>query len=169
MSAEENKAIIRRLFDEVFNKGNLGAADAVLAPDYVLHDPAAPDFAGGREGYRQFQSRYLKAFPDHRLAVEDQIAEGDRVATRWTARGTHRGDLPCIPATGRPVTVTGITISRIFGGRIAEEWQDWDSPGMLQQLGVVPARPGARVKRSTVVSARRRLTGKRRPAGRPRR
>jgi len=169
MSAEENKAIVRRLFDEVFNKGNLGEADAALAPNYRLHDPAAPNFAGGREAYRQFQARYLKAFPDHRLTVEDQIAEGHRVATRWTARGTHRGDLPGIPATGKPVTVTGITISRMSGGKIAEEWQDWDGLGMLQQLGVVPAHPGAGGKRSKAVTARRRATGKRPPGGRTRR
>ncbi len=164
MSAEENKAIVRRLFDEVFNRGDLGAADAVLAPNYRLHDPAAPNFAGGREAYRQFQARYLKAFPDHRLTVEDQIAEGDRVVTRWTARGTHRGDLPGIAATGKPVTVTGITISRIAGGKIAEEWQDWDGLGMLQQLGVV-----AGGKRSKAVTARRRATGKRSTGGRTRR
>ena len=169
MSADQNKAIVRGVFDEVFNKGNLSAADEILAPDYTLHDPAAPKFTGGRKAYKQFQARYLKAFPDHRLTVEDQIAEGDKVVTRWTARGTHRGDLPGIPATGKPVTVTGITVSRISGGRIAEEWQDWDSLGMLQQLGVVPARPGARVKRSKAVTARRRSTGTRPPAGLARR
>ncbi len=139
MSAEHNKAIVRRLYDEVFNKGNLSAADEILAPNYSLHDPAAPKFAGGRQAYKRFQARYLKAFPDHRITVEDQIAEGNKVVTRWVARGTHRGDLQGIRPTGKRVTVTGITISRISRGKIAEDWQNWDSLGLLQQLGVAAA------------------------------
>lgn len=137
MSAEANKAIVHRVLDEVFNHKNLDAADELIASDYVLHDPANPQFRGGLEGYKAFQTTYLRAFPDAHLTINDQIASGDEVATRWTTQGTQTGDLPGITATGKPVTVTGITISRIVNGKIAEDWQDWDQLGMLRQLGVL--------------------------------
>jgi steroid delta-isomerase-like uncharacterized protein len=97
----------------------------------------APAFTGGIEAWKKFQSKYRKAFPDHRLAIEDQIAEGDKVVTRWTTQGTHKADLPGIPATGKHVKITGITISRLSNGKIVEEWQNWDALGLLQQLDVV--------------------------------
>src|SRR5690606_17580698 len=120
-----------------YNQKKLDVADELIAPDYVLHDPASPHFRGGLEGYKQFQVTYLRAFPDAHLTVDDQIAAADEVVTRWTTRGTQTGDLPGIPATGKQVTVTGITISRIENGKIVEDWQEWDQLGMLRQLGVV--------------------------------
>lgn len=137
MSADANKALVNRVFDEVFNQKNLAVADELIASDYVLHDPANPHFRGGLEGYKQFQSAYFRAFPDAHLIVNDQVASGDEVATRWVTHGTQTGDLPGIPAAGKQVTVTGITISRISNGKIAEDWQDWDQLGMLRQLGVL--------------------------------
>ena len=83
--------------------------------------------------------QYIDAFSDARITVDDQIAEGDKVATRWTGRGTHTGEIAGISATGKDVTVTGLTISRLEGGLIAEEWTTWDTLGMLVQLGAVPA------------------------------
>jgi steroid delta-isomerase-like uncharacterized protein len=138
MSAEENKALVRRFFEEVFNKGNLALAGEVLAPNYVLHDPATPNLAGGPEGYKQMVSTYRNAFPDLQLTVEDQMTEGEKVVTRWTTRGTQQGALPDIPPTGKQTTVTGITISCISGSKITEDWQTWDALGMMQQLGVIP-------------------------------
>ena len=84
---------------------------------------------------------YRSAFPDIQFTIEDLIAEGDKIVTRYTARGTHRGDLQGIPPTGRQVTVTGIIISRFANGKFVEGWLDFDALGMLQQLGVIPA-PG---------------------------
>ena len=140
MSTEEGKALVRRLLARVFDEANPAAADELLAPGYVYHAPGAPEVRGA-DGYKRLVGAYLAAFPDLRLTVEDQIAEGDKVATRFTARGTHRGELRGVAPTGRAMTATGIIISRVAGGRVAEEWETFDALGMLQQIGALPA-PG---------------------------
>ena len=137
MGAEENKALVRRQLEEVWNKGNLAAIDELYAPTYVDHDPANPGVQG-RDGVRQLVTMYRSAFPDLQFTVEDQIAEGDMVATRWTGRGTHKGELRGIPATGKQTTTPGITISRIVGGQDREDWVNYDALGLMQQLGVIP-------------------------------
>jgi steroid delta-isomerase-like uncharacterized protein len=140
----DNKAIVRRSFEELFSDGNLDVVYEVFAPHYIGHDPTLPDPIRGPEGFKQFVRMYRKAFPDLLLTVEDQIAEGDRVVTRFTARGTHRGDLMGIPATGARVTITGISIDHMRDGKSVESWTNYDTLGMLQQLGLVVARgPGA--------------------------
>jgi steroid delta-isomerase-like uncharacterized protein len=135
---EENKAISRRVIEEIFNRGRLEAADELVATDFVGHDPALPQPLRGPDGLRAQAEGYRSAFPDMRLTIEDEIAEGDRVVTRWTARGTHDGELFGISATGKQATVSGITIDRIAGGRIVETWNNWDTFGLLQQLGAIP-------------------------------
>jgi steroid delta-isomerase-like uncharacterized protein len=97
----------------------------------------------GPEGVRQFVTTYLTAFPDGKITIDDQLAEGDLVTSRWTGRGIHQGDLMGIPPTGKQVTVTGITISRVKDGKVVEEWTNWDTLGLLQQVGVVPEMAGA--------------------------
>jgi len=139
MSAESNKALSRRLMEEAFNAGNLDVVDELVATGFVNHDPAIPESTVGPEAAKANISGYRAAFPDLRIKVEDQIADGDRVVTRWSAKGTHQGELLGIPPTGKQSTVTGITIDLIVDGRIAESWTNWDTLGMLQQLGVVPA------------------------------
>ncbi len=139
MSAEENKAAARRFFTDAFSEGKLEVLDEVVAADATAHDPANPQYTGGAESSKGLVSMYRSAFPDLRFEIEDQIAEGDMVATRWTSSGTHDGDLPDIPATGRRSTVSGITIDRFEGGKAVESWTNWDTLGMLQQLGVIPA------------------------------
>ena len=136
MSAQENKAIVSRFYEEFFNKGNLEIVHELHTPDYQHHDPNAPDPGGGPEGYIKRNAMFLKAFPDRRLIIEDQVAEGDRIATRITMHATQTGDLPGIPATGKPVTIESMHICRIEGGRIAEEWELFDALGMLKQLGI---------------------------------
>ena len=138
MSSEQNKKIVRRAFEEPW-KGNLDVVDELTASDYIGHDPANPEPLRGPEGVKQFISTYLAAFPDARIMVEEQLAEGDLVATRWNGRGTHEGELMGIEPTGKQVTVSGLTISRLEGGKIVEEYQNWDTFGMMQQLGAVPA------------------------------
>ncbi len=135
MSAEENKAIVRRFYEEFINKGNLRIVHELHTPDYQHHDPDAPDPGGGAEGYIRRNAVFLEAFPDRRLTIEDQIAEGDKVASRITMRATHTGDLPGIPATGRTVNIESMHFCRISDGRIAEEWELFDALGMLSQLG----------------------------------
>ncbi len=139
MSAEENKRISIRLAEEAFSQGNLDVVDEIVADNYVNHDPAAPpDLPPGREGVKALASFYRSAFPDAQLTIEDAIAEGDTVVTRWTGRGTHQGDFAGIPATGKQVTITGITIDRIEGGKIVESWNEYNQLGLLQQLGAIP-------------------------------
>jgi len=134
MSVKENKAIFRRIVEEGFNKGNLAIVDELVATDHVNHT----DNVHGPEEYKQFITMYRTAFPDLHMTIEDQIAEGDKVVNRWTSRGTHKGDLMGIPPTGKQTTVTGMYVARIIGGKIVEEWGNFDALGMMQQLGVVP-------------------------------
>ena len=140
MSTEENKALERRGIEEGWNKGNLTVIDELIAANVVTHRPPAPPLQG-TEAFKQFVLMYRSAFPDLHYTIEDQIAEGDKVVTRWTARGTHKGELMGIPPTGKQGTVTGISVSRWANGKVVEIWINADDLGMLQQLGVVPA-PG---------------------------
>jgi len=138
MSTEENKALVRRTFFEAWNKGDLTAIAETHAEDYVYNDPAAPQIRD-REGFKQLIVMYRAAYPDIEFTLEDQIAEGDKVVTRWYAIGTHEGELMGIAPTGiRGSGVTGISIERIAGGKIVETWTNWDTLGMLQNLGVIP-------------------------------
>lgn len=136
--SEENKAVARRFF-EIWNSGELEQLDEVIAADAVDHDTQNP-FASttGPDGARQLMSTYRDAFPDLRFTVEDQLAEGDRVTTRWTATGTHEGDMMGVAPTGKQSTVTGMTIDRIEDGKVAEGWTNWDTMGMMQQLELIP-------------------------------
>jgi steroid delta-isomerase-like uncharacterized protein len=137
--SEENKAVARRFFD-AWNEGDLDALDEVMAPDAENHDPQDPfPSDGGAEAAKKLVSMYREAFPDVHFEVDHQVAEGDYVVTRWTATGTHEGELMGIPATGKRSTVTGVSIDRFEGGRIVEGWTNWDTLGMMQQLGLVPA------------------------------
>ncbi len=138
MSAEENKAIIRRWFESA-NQKKLDIADELFAPDYVLHNPDIAEGVHGPEGIKCLVSMYLNAFPDLGATIEDMFAEGNKVVTCWTFRGTHQGELMGIPPTHKQVTVTAITISRIGGGQITEDWNNLDTLGMLRQLGTVPS------------------------------
>ncbi len=142
--SEQNKALARRSLEEIWNKGNLAVADELIAPNHVAHDPANPNAGSGPEATKQQASMYRTAFPDLQITIDDQVAEGDQVVTRWTARGTHRGDLMGIAPTGKQMTVTGINITRIAGGKAQEDWTNWDTIGMMQQLGVVPQVAAAR-------------------------
>jgi steroid delta-isomerase-like uncharacterized protein len=139
MLSETNKTISRRFFEEAFGKGNLNVLDEIIASDHVNSGPGAlPELPTGPEGAKQLVTVYRNAFPDVRFTIDEQIAEGDKVVTRWTADGTHKGELQGIPATGKSSTVTGIAVDRIVNGKIAESWGIFDQFGMMQQLGLVP-------------------------------
>ena len=135
----DNREITRRVFEEIWNNKKLDVIDELMAADYVHHDPQSPDVPSGIEGYKQFVSYYLNAFPDLHYTIEDLLADGNTVAIRWTATGTHQGDLPGITKTGRQISVTGMTIARVRDGKFIESWGNWDALGLMQQLGVVPA------------------------------
>ena len=138
MSTEQNKANDRRII-EGLNQGNVNVFDELMVLNFVDHD--ASTTMQGVEAFKQFASAYLTAFPDLHFTIEDQIAEEDKTTLRYTARGTHRGELMGIPPTGKQVTVTGIFLTRWVNGKAEESWLNFDALGMLQQLGVVPV-PG---------------------------
>jgi steroid delta-isomerase-like uncharacterized protein len=138
--SEQNKALARRSLEEVWNQGKLTVIDELTASNATFHDPNVP---GGKftgpEGAKQFVQIYRGAFPDVRITINDQIAEGDKVVSRWTATGTHKGQLMGIAPTNKHSTVTGVNIDRYQDGKVVEGWASYDMFGMLQQLGVVPA------------------------------
>ena len=142
MTAENNKKMSRRFLEEAFSQGNMNVIDEVFATNHMNRGPAAmPGMPNGPEGMRQFVSYYRKAFPDTTFTIDEQIAEGDRVVTRWTAHGTNTGEMPGvgIPVTGKSATVTGVTVDRFANGKIVESWGIFDQMGMMQQLGVIPS------------------------------
>ena len=137
--SEENKALVRRYFEEIWDKGNLDLIDELFTTNFVRHGPTATEGeVRGLEGFKGPVSMYHTALPDLRVPVEDLISEGDMVVTRWTARGTHQGELMGNAPTGNPASVTGILIDRISGGKIEEEWVDYDTLHLMQQIGGVP-------------------------------
>ena len=135
--SEENKELIRRVFQEMDNKNPVIFYDP-FDPNFVGHFPGAPQPIN-REGHEQFAHAFYEAFPDLRHIIEDQIAEGDTVVSRITVRGTHKGDFRGTPPTGKEVEYSSATIHRIVGGKIVEEWVEADILGMMQQLGIIPA------------------------------
>ena len=141
-STEQNKAISRRADEELFNDGNLDVADELFAADFLYHDPTSGEAWRGPEGVKRYVRMFRTAFPDLRLTVEDQVAEGDNVAYRWTAHGTHRGELLGVAPTGRRVTLTGIAIARVVDGKIREMWENTDALGLMRQLGGLPPSAG---------------------------
>jgi steroid delta-isomerase-like uncharacterized protein len=147
MSTEENEAIVRRFFEEVYNRGNLEVADELMASDFVDHD-MLPGQQSGVEGYKRSVAEQRAASSDLRFSIEDMFAEGDKVVTRSIGSGTHdRGELMGAPPTGKRITVSNITITRLEGGKIVEEWTESDTLGMMRQLGLVPE-PGDSVESS---------------------
>jgi steroid delta-isomerase-like uncharacterized protein len=138
--SEENKAIARRALEEVWSgQGDLDAADELYAPNWLDHDPAIPEDIRGPEGAKELASMYRNAFPDNRYSVEEQVAEGDMVVTRWIASGTHQGEIMGIAPTGNRVTYAGTSVERIVDGKIEETWDNYDALGMMQQIGAIPS------------------------------
>ena len=137
MSTEENKALLRRLVDEGLHKKNLGIMDELISPNFVNHSAPA-GIPPTRDGYRQYVEMLLASFPDIYLDIEDLIAEGDKVVVRYTVRGTHQGSFMGLPPSGKQFSFTGIGIQRIVDGKFVERWEQADTLGLLQQLGVIP-------------------------------
>ena len=139
MSEEQNKATFRRYVEEVGNEGNLDLVDEIFGR-YISHQSDGHTEERGPEDVKRFTGEFHQAFPDFRTVVEDQIAEGDKVVTRWRASGTHQGEFRGIAPTGKQITVTGIGIFRFSDeGKVVESWDNFDQLGMMQQLGAIPA------------------------------
>jgi steroid delta-isomerase-like uncharacterized protein len=137
VAEEQLKEISRREFEQIFGQGRLDLIDETVAADYVCYDPALPDPLRGPQGLKQAVRGFRAAFPDLTFVVEEQIAEGDTVVTRWTARGTHLGELFGLAPTGARVTMPGIDSERFADGKIVECYANWDTLGLLRQLGAV--------------------------------
>lgn len=135
----ENKAIVRRLYEEVWNKRRVELVDELMSPSHAMHNNHVPDSCIGPEAYKREVARFMTGFPDLRFTVEDMLAENDKVAVGWTISGTHKGEFRGISPTGRKVFVEGITINQIAGGKIMDSYVSWDALGLMQQLGVAPA------------------------------
>lgn len=129
-------AAYERTWVEALNRGDVSVADSVFASDCVIHINGSPERNLSLDGFKQMMSGLVAAFPDLHLTIEDQIAAGDKVATRWVAVGTNSADFGSVPATGRQVRVDGLILDRVVEGRVVERWEQWDQMGMLQQLGL---------------------------------
>ena len=130
--SEENEAVVRRVQEEIINGKNMDLIDELLGSDYVWHGP-------GQDAGKEIYEMYLSAFPDLKMKIEERIAVGDKVISRFVSEGTHKADLPGVPATGKRVAgVKGIFISRVENGQIVEEWESFDELGMMKQIGAVP-------------------------------
>ncbi len=138
MYNDQNKLIARRLIEEGFNKHNLKLLDEIFTADARSHDPQQPNVGPGPDGVRQSMQVYLTAFPDSKLTIQREIAEGDYVVQHLTTTGTHTGELAGIPATGKRTNVTGVITSKFKDGKIVETWSLFDQLGLMQQIGVVP-------------------------------
>ncbi len=136
MSGDLNRDLAVRFTDEAWNGGNLDLIDELFTADYVGHDAPRPEPVHGPEGMKDFLRMYRGAFSDAHITLDDIIVAGDKVVTRWTGTGTHDGNLMGIPPTGKSVAFTGIRIFRVADGKIAEGWVNWDTFGLMRQLGV---------------------------------
>ena len=138
--SEENKVKARRLFEEAFGRGDVGVVDEVLDPDFVCYDPNSEAGEVRGSGTIKAEIEYFRnAVPDLTYTVEDQIAEGDKVVTRYTVSGTHQGEFFGVAPTGEQIKMSGISIDRFEGGKMVEEWPEYDLLGVMRQLGAVPA------------------------------
>lgn len=137
MDTDNSMAKTRRFIQEVFSKGNMGAADEFMSASFVDHDPL-PGQGPGVEGFKQGVSAFRQAFPDLTAAVDDIFADGEKVVIRITMKGTHQGSFMNMPATGKRIDVQGIDIVRMAGGKAVEHWGILDALTMMQQLGAVP-------------------------------
>ncbi|HEY3229817.1 MAG TPA: ester cyclase [Roseiflexaceae bacterium] len=137
MSTEENKAIVRRMTEEFYNQGNVELAEDFFADTYVHHDSASPHVRD-RDGLKQVLRAFLDGCPDLHITIDQLLAEGDTVTKRWTYHATHTGDLSGLPPTGKRITMSGLELFRLEGGKIVECWLGYDNLSLMQQLGVIP-------------------------------
>jgi steroid delta-isomerase-like uncharacterized protein len=135
--AEQNKELIRRAVEQIYNGANYSTLDQFVADDFVVH-VSKDEKVYGREGVEQFYTELRRAFPDLFFTIQDQIAEGDRVVTSWKAEGTHSGAFKGIPPTGKRVTLSAVDIDKIVNGKVVECWTKMDELGLLNQLGAIP-------------------------------
>ncbi len=139
MPADDLKQLDQRIYNEAWNAGKLDVLSELVASGAPIHDPGTPGIGSGPEGMKQLILTYRDAFPDTQFTIESQVAEGDLVLTRWRAHGTHKGTLMGVPPTNRMVEVAGMSLTRYANGKGVEAWTNWDTLGLMQQIGAIPA------------------------------
>ena len=137
MTPDQTKDVVARIATDIWNQGDLAVCDEIMHPDARYHGPHMPGGEGDRETWKRAIQMYRAGFPDSRVTFNAMYTVGETVVGRWMATGTHEGALPGVEATGRPITITGITIYALRDGKIAEAWEELDLLGMWRQLGVV--------------------------------
>lgn len=143
MAMEDNKTVMCRIVDEVWDKGEPEVIDELFAPDFVDHNPGP--YGSGREALKKFVTMFRTAFPDLHTTELDLIAEGDKVAARYTAIGTQEGDFMGVPPTGKQVTMSGVIFAKFANGKVVETWDFFDMIKFMEQLGIAPAMASARI------------------------
>ena len=139
--SSDNRAIVLRLYEEVWNKRRLEFASELISPSHALHGANFSGSSIGPEAYGRQVSLFVAGLPDLRFAIEDTVVENDKVVACWTISGTHKGEFMGVPATGKKVSIEGMTIHHIADGKIMDSYSSWDALGVMQQLGAVPV-PG---------------------------
>lgn len=132
--AKQNTTLVKRMFEEVFNKGNLNVLDEILENNVTVYDASLHNEKGNFKAFKEAQLNYHRAFPNMKVKIDDIFAEGDKVIVRWTATGTHSGELQGIAPTNQAVKITGISINNFKNGKIVEIYQTWDRLGLLEQI-----------------------------------
>ena len=164
MSPEERKAFVRRQIEEMWNGGNLNLVNEFFTSDFVSHGLTGSEGIHGPEGYKQYAAAVLSAFPDYHMQIVDQVAEGDRVTTRFVVSGTHKGELEGLPPTGNRVEFALTGVDRFSGGKIAESWEVYDTLGLMQQLGLVMV-PGPKLLARMLIHQVKKLRSRVLPKG----
>jgi steroid delta-isomerase-like uncharacterized protein len=136
---EQNKKLLKNAVEEIWNKGNFDLLGDLITDDFVIHFPRPGEELRGPKNVKQFYSDMRQAFPDIHFTIKEQVAEGNKVVTHWSASGTHKGEFKGIPATGNKVNFTAMDIDKIENGKVVECWTNVDELGLMQQLGVIPA------------------------------
>lgn len=137
MSKNDKALLISRIADDIWNRGDIGVVEELMVSDAKYHGPHMPNGVGGREDWKRAITMYLAAFPDSHVTYDELIVTDDTVIGRWSATATHTGELPGLAPTGKPISISGITIYRFSGNKISEAWEQLDMLGMWQQLGVI--------------------------------
>jgi len=137
--SEQNKLVVRRLLEEAVGRGDLALVDDLVAANFIGHASSPGMEEHGIQAYKYFITALRQAFPDLQLTVEDQVAEGEKVVTRWRARGSHKGEYFGIPPSGQQGEITGINIDRVVDGKTVECWGEQDDLGIMRQIGAIPA------------------------------
>ena len=143
MTLEQNKATVRRLYDDIWNKRRLAVVDEIYSPGIVYRAPRQE--VRGRDALKKLVQQYMNAFADSRMTFDRVLAEGDTVLLHWTFNGVHKGELFGAAPTGRTLTLSGMTVDRLVEGKVVEEWEVFDELGLRQQIGLVPEPAGVHV------------------------